>query len=340
MSASSSAATNPNAAGEGEQAIGFGKSSEGKKKQFKKPYPKKDANADSQQGDKKNGGDKKKQNNNPNANPNEPYIVIIKNAENDLCRIHENALPQFLGLNLMNQEKRRAGASYYDVKIRSETRTGEITFHGHDESAFFRAATTKPTGKVNINKKPGQKREREEGEEEAAPAVDPASEGEATAASEPAEARFSTIADMMSFNASRPYYNSHLTYTHTTGNDASTSLMGKLVGAVAEVNQKMNPKGLRKILKDVPGFLSCWFIKATGPTTTQFRVVFNSEAELLSAKEMLDQFEAVQGVRVSLKLSDNLGSKFQKFLLEKAGGGGGATSDDVVAINPHNEDYE
>lgn len=343
-----------------EQSVGFGKPDKAyikkmknKNKHFKKAPTTAEGAAE---GGKKEGG-KKGGDVNSNvaaaakkaaaSNPNEPYIFIIKNAENDLCRIHESALPQFLGLNLKNQEKRHAGASFYEIKIRSETRTGEITFHGKDEAAFFKtsdpnAAANAKKGGVNINKKAGEKREREEEEAaesaEAAPAVDPATQGEATVQPTEGEARYSTVNDMLDNVRSRPYYNAHLSYNHTTGADASTSQMGRLTGAVAEVNQKLGPKQLRKALKDVRGFLSCWFLKATGPSTTQFRVVFETEADLLEAKEMLDQFEADAGVRVSLKLSDNMQAKFQKFLVEKASGG--AESGDVVALSTPNADYE
>lgn len=73
------------------------------------------------------------------------------------------------------------------------------------------------------------------------------------------------------------------------------------VTAVAALSAKLKQKAVQERLQELPGFLSCWRIYER-----HFRVVFANATALFKAKQLLDQFELDDGVRVSIILSDTL----------------------------------
>jgi hypothetical protein len=85
-----------------------------------------------------------------------------------------------------------------------------------------------------------------------------------------------------------------------------------LVTASASTSTPVGSKQLRKLLADVPGFVSCWKLHAS-----HFRVVFATSAALFAAKVLLDEFEA-EGVRIVLQLSDGQADKYGGYVEERA----------------------
>lgn len=84
----------------------------------------------------------------------------------------------------------------------------------------------------------------------------------------------------------------------------------ELVTAVAAVSASLPSKELQRHLKDLPGFLSCWYLYSR-----HFRVVFMNAEALFKAKKLLDEFELEGNVRVHLHFSDFLTRKYEETLL-------------------------
>ncbi|CCW61847.1 unnamed protein product [Phytomonas sp. EM1] len=85
-----------------------------------------------------------------------------------------------------------------------------------------------------------------------------------------------------------------------------------LVSAVAVVLAGWGVKDLRRHLRDLPGFLSCWRLYAK-----HFRVVFRDQETLFKAKQLLDQFHVEGNVRVEMKLSDIHSRSFAEFITQQ-----------------------
>lgn len=84
----------------------------------------------------------------------------------------------------------------------------------------------------------------------------------------------------------------------------------ELATAVASVSISWHTKELQSHLKDLPGFISCWYLYSR-----HFRVVFVNTETLFKAKKLLDEFEIEGNARVNLRLSDSLLRKYDESLL-------------------------
>lgn len=84
----------------------------------------------------------------------------------------------------------------------------------------------------------------------------------------------------------------------------------ELVTAVASTSVSLPVKELQAQLKDLPGFVSCWYIYPR-----HSRVVFSNTATLFKAKKLLDEFEIEGNIRVHLHLSDFLTRQYEESLL-------------------------
>ncbi|KAK7195195.1 hypothetical protein NESM_000444400 [Novymonas esmeraldas] len=73
------------------------------------------------------------------------------------------------------------------------------------------------------------------------------------------------------------------------------------VTAVAALSTRASLRRVRGRLHDLPGYLACWRLY-----DRHMRVVFRDAESLFKAKQLLDQFELDNGLRVTLSLSDPL----------------------------------
>lgn len=101
----------------------------------------------------------------------------------------------------------------------------------------------------------------------------------------------------------------------------STRNQSDLVTAVAVVTSSWATKELRQRLKDLPGFMSLWFLYSR-----HFRILFSTAAALFRAKKLLDEFEIEGKVRVNIQLSDNLQRRYEEYL--------SAENDELMTASP------
>lgn len=92
-------------------------------------------------------------------------------------------------------------------------------------------------------------------------------------------------------------------------------LQGDLVTAVAAVSAPWQNRELKHQLKDLPGFVTCWYLYPR-----HFRAVFVNENSLFQAKKLLDEFPIDEKVRVHLQLSDHLQRKHEESIAAENGG--------------------
>ncbi|GET86950.1 hypothetical protein, conserved [Leishmania tarentolae] len=84
------------------------------------------------------------------------------------------------------------------------------------------------------------------------------------------------------------------------------------VTAVAALSSRVALPRVRRRLRDLPGFLSCWSLYER-----HLRVVFRDAESLFKAKQLLDQFELEPGLRVSLIFSDPLSRTNAEYVREQ-----------------------
>lgn len=238
--------------------------------------------------------------NKPNKNKevDEPYVVIIKNAENDFSRIHTEALPVFLHLNnakALGAAPGESKAPYkqnsnFVVKVRTETRSAEVCFYGEENASLFKSLAPKPaptddkTAASANGKKSSTKLADDDDDDEDDQAA--------------AVGALSSVRDMVEVVRPRPYYQQPLTYTletsailgsdgkehkggkrardedETAAEDLSGHTLGslqvvemtngskqdRLVSTQMQLNTFLPIKEVRQVLKDVPGLISVWFL--------------------------------------------------------------------------------
>lgn len=246
------------------------------------------------------GGGKKNHNKKVDEKADEPYVVIIKNAENDFSRIHTEALPIFLNLNAAKALGAAPGESVapykqnsnYVIKVRTETRSAEVCFYGEENSSLFKSLAPKnPPAASSSTAIGGAKTD---GAKKVVKLNDDDSDDDAPAAM----GALSTVQDMVEIIRPRPYYQNPLAYTLETTSKVDATKGGKraraedvteekaqdeeeyatvlgslklvemslgskqdkLVSTQMQLNTDLPIKEVRRILKDVPGLVSVWFL--------------------------------------------------------------------------------
>ena len=233
----------------------------------------------------------------------EPYVVIIKNAENDFSRIHTEALPVFLNLNPTKALGAAPGesvapykqSSNYVIKVRTETRSAEVCFYGEENSSLFKSLAPKnPPAASSSTAIGGAKND---GVKKVVKLTDDDDDDDDTPA---AMGALSTVQDMVEIIRPRPYYQNPLAYTLETTSKVDATAKGgkraraeedaaeengaeddeyatvlgslklvemslgskqdKLVSTQMQLNTDLPIKEVRRILKDVPGLVSVWYL--------------------------------------------------------------------------------
>lgn len=258
-----------------------------------------------------------------------PYLGLAKGRLGRKAALLDGQQPDDAAANAL---------AYYELACRSETRSAEIRVYGNADTVmkcFSCAQATQIPKHADKQQAGGPKRARDNAtksaaaEEEEADAADPVAgeeDGEPAKKKGPVGApRFGTVEDMVAVMKAKPYF-THPPVFHVSSGDAVETVEGEteggssttatrvtssaqLVSCVASTSVPQSPKQLRKVLADVPGFVSCWTLHAL-----HFRVVFASKAQLFAAKSLLDAFEADSGNRVTLKLPDSLARDYTEHL--------------------------
>nr|CCC94978.1 unnamed protein product [Trypanosoma congolense IL3000] len=95
----------------------------------------------------------------------------------------------------------------------------------------------------------------------------------------------------------------------------STVRQSEMVTVAATTSSRIGAKELRHQLRDVPGFVTCWWLHSQ-----HFRLLFVSKTALFKAKQLLDQFEVDGNVRVTITLPDGTSKEFVNHLAADEGG--------------------
>lgn len=278
----------------------------------------------------KAGGQQRNKNNKAAASePEEEYVVFIKNVENDIALIHQHALPAFLCLNTVPKvvpnptkteecegdndetgevaaaeaEPAASGAPKVTISCRNETRSAQISIAGDEPMAAFNSRRERPP--TNGNGKRGR------GDAAGSGGADGAETAANALSSPPPPPPMSSITEVATKFSQRPYFGQRIRlFASSKPGELSQA---DLVACVATTSKPLSPKDFKKALDGVPGFNAAWRIRAQN-----FKIVFNNKKALFAAKSLLDEFEADGGVRITVQVPENLAREFQEHV-ENAG---------------------
>lgn len=253
--------------------------------------------------------------------PPRKYVVVIRNVENDFSRVHASALERYFRLN-RSLEKSRVGKDAaatpfasdvtFEIKARTETRSAELRVFAPSTSSDISAAWT-PSNNYNASATTATEADGGDGAQEGGFSVGAAG------------GRFSSLEDMVSVLKQKPYLVYPPTFmtsgastedAATSTEDASSSSsairQADFVTVELVTSSYTSNKNLKKVLSDVPGFVTSWPLYAM-----HFRGIFANESSLFRSKSLLDQFEA-EGLRINLVLPDVVARKYEAYLTHQA----------------------